>query len=205
MMLFFVTSFHSVQAFEPVPIDEFFKRYPDERGNVEDFFKDSEKKIVTKKDIIGDIIRGSIKAEGPELHEPKAVRPHKERVKVRKMNKAQLLVLNRISGERQIVNFRAGDTKNIDNFRILMTSCKKRVVNSANRYTAVAFQVFDLKKKKISPLQEGEKEKQTGKKTGNKTESPKDNLIFSNHIYIELPGLNAFEHPIYDIRPLSCS
>ena len=34
---------------------------------------------------------------------------------------------------------------------------------------------------------------------------PKDQLIFSNHIYIELPGLNGFEHPIYDIRPLSCS
>ena len=200
IILLLTASFHSAQAFEPVPIDEFFKRYPDEKGDVQDFFKDSEEKIISPKDVVGDIIKESMKNKGPALREPKKVKPRKTKVKVEKMNNIQLLVLNRISGERQVVGFAAGGEKYIDHFRIIVSSCQKRIVNSANQYTAVAFRVFDQKKAHLSPLQQGEEnvQKNTPKET-------KDNLIFSNHIYVELPGVNAFEHPIYDIRPLSCS
>ena len=31
-------------AFDPVPIDEFFKRYPDEKGDVEEFLKSQKKR-----------------------------------------------------------------------------------------------------------------------------------------------------------------
>lgn len=195
------TTFQTAQAFDPVPIDEFFKRYPDEKRNVQEFFKDSEEKVTSGRDVVGDIISKSMAEDenGPELREPQKVKPRKENVKVSKLKNAQLLVLNRISGERKTLSFRAGQEKYIDNFRIIVASCQKRIVNSTNQYTAVAFRVFDTTKNQISPLQDPKAP------TEKSAEGEKDKLIFSNHIYIELPGLNGFEHPIYDIRPLSCS
>jgi len=193
--------FQVAQAFDPVPIDEFFKRYPDEKREVQEFFKDSERKITSEHDIVGDIISRSMSEDkdGPELREPEKVKPRKENVKINKLKNAQILVLNRISGERTMLDFIAGEEKYIDNFRIIVSSCQKRMVNRTNQYTAVAFRVFDTAKNQISPLQAPKAP------TEKNVEDEKDKLIFSNHIYIELPGLNGFEHPIYDIRPLSCS
>ena len=190
--------FHQAYAFEPVPIDEFFKRYPEEKRDVEEFFKDSEEKVISGQDIVSDIITDDLRNRNkgnnlPELTQPAKITPRKADINIQSLENIKLLVLNRISGERNIVSFIPGQEKLIDNFLISVASCQKRIVNDSAHYTAVSFSVFD-QKDNISK-DKGDKNK----------DQDNNNLIFSNHIYIEMPGENAFEHPIYDIRPLACT
>ena len=85
----------------------------------------------------------------PELHHPAPVAPRKANINIKALKNIQLLVLNRISGERQTVDFTAGSEKIVDRFKITVASCQKRVVDKVNHYTAVSFSVFDQKKQKI--------------------------------------------------------
>ncbi|MEM6603588.1 MAG: DUF2155 domain-containing protein [Pseudomonadota bacterium] len=207
--IFLVSAFFlpiTAMAFEPVPIDEFFQRYPDEKQNVEDFFENSETKIINNNigeseisthdhgDGHGHGHHGHNHSGHEDASHARNVSSTKYDVDIQDFENIEFLFLNRISNTTQIIKARVGENITFENFTVVPTSCRKRQLSNNSEFTPVAFFVYD-------------NDKEEDVQTENKPTEPsgKGALIYGNHIYLEMPGMNGFEHPIYDIRPVACS
>lgn len=188
----------AVFAFEPIPIDEFFKQNPEQVGEQQDFTQTDDEMpvnadVVTEKDTSRPL--SSLDRKG----EPIIVNP--EVVEKVSFKKAEFMVLNRITDKVIKVTLGLGETKNVDGFEIGYRSCNRKIFQDNAIYTAVSFNVRGEPQK---TSEEAHKEAPQFFLKKDETIRPMIEL-YNNHIYLELPGLNGFEHPIYDIRPIHCT
>lgn len=174
--IFVFSTVQSVYAFEPVPIDEFFKQHPEEQGH---------NMGGTGYPVTGDAPSRPIRTLPPS---DAPIAPKNMTADITEYKKADFIILNRISELVKKISLRVGETQTYEKFMITFHSCTRKIFPDNGIYTNVAFRVLEN-----SPISDDD---------ATKTE---DKEIYNNHTYLELPGKNAFEHSLYDIRPISCT
>jgi hypothetical protein len=101
-----------------------------------------------------------------------------------KYPEVEVLLLDRILGRSHITKFVVGEEKSLNPlFDVTISECLERKTEFHSTIHAVKMMINGYADSKP-----------TTKKT----------LLFNDIFYIEMPGFKAFEHPIYDIKPIKC-
>ncbi|MFT6263689.1 MAG: hypothetical protein ACJAQ0_001559 [Dasania sp.] len=171
----------SVNAFEPVSIDDFFKKYTNEvQGSgsgasaQDDFYKRPVTKRVTKRNPKDGVV---VK---PDNNKSATIDNYNADMTAFEYPIIHVLVLDRILGRSKIVKFNAGQTQLLAHaFNVTINNCIQRKTEFENATHSVSMLITD---------------------TNNKPQSKLYNDIF----YLEMPGFRAFENVTYDIKPIKC-
>ena len=177
-LTFFLVLFtvQSAYAFEPVPIDEFFKQHPEEQGH-----NMGGAGYPVTDDALPRPLRILPPSDAP-------IAPLNMTADITEYKKADFIILNRISEVVKKISLRVGETQNYEKFTITFSICTRKVFPDNGIYTNIAFRVSEN-----LPISDDDAEK------------TEDKEIYNNHTYLELPGINAFEHSLYDIKAVSCT
>ena len=96
--------------------------------------------------------------------------------------KAEFLVLDKITGRKQIVEISSGETAEFGTLFVRLHHCAASAPEDVQAEAKVFVEIFE------NPP--GGDNKQT--------------RIFSGWMFASSPAINALEHPVYDIWPISC-
>lgn len=183
----------STYAFEPVSIDDFFKKYQQkspqptasskkERRTRREFFRPKPEKTITpqmEQSSENNFSRSPLDAP---TSSPLPKITYNPKVSGQQFSKIDILILDRILGRSRIVVFNAGQTRIVDGlFKITVDKCLERKTEYHQKIHSVPMNILT-------------------NKSAEKSKGPLYNDIF----YIELPGFKGFDHPVYDIRPIKC-
>ena len=171
-----LSTVQSAYAFEPVPIDEFFKQHPEEQGH-----NMGGAGYPVTDDASPRPLRALPPSDAP-------IAPTNMTADITEYKKANFIILNRISEMVKKISLNAGETQTYEKFTITFSSCTRKVFPDNGIYTNIAFRVSEN-----LPISDDDAEKTENKE------------IYNNHAYLELPGINAFEHSLYDIKAVSCT
>lgn len=179
-----------VHAFEPVPIDEFFKKFPDEQGKAQDYKASASPPSAPTERAFGvgvpieDVLpQKQVRKKNEPLPPfvPEDIKPV-----ISEFSAVEFVVLNRIELKTYKVTVDIGKTKEILAFKITAKSCKKREFPDNAHYTGVAFSVLqNIEDRKTNQIQK--------------------KMTYDNTMYLELPGMNGFEDSVFDIHPVKCT
>ena len=178
-----------VHAFEPVPIDEFFKKFPEEQGEPQDYKASKPPSPESERPFgVGVPIEDVLpkKQVGKKIDKTTPFVPEDIKPVVSEYSAVEFLVLNRIELKTYKIMIDIGKTKDILGFKITAKSCKRREFPDNAHYTGVSFSVLQTVENK-------------------KTNHIQQKMTYDNIMYLELPGMNGFEDSVFDIHPIKCT
>ena len=114
-----------------------------------------------------------------------------EAVKVTPGNAARVKVLNRVTGRVKEVSVAQGDPIVVEGFKIALSDCRVKSFPDNARFTSADLYISDTLPKTAEEIIE------------NAEQAAKP--LFEGSMYVETPGVSAFEHPVYDIWLTDCT
>jgi hypothetical protein len=165
-------------AFEPVSIDDFFKKYPDERPVQPTISTGNKKaKILLQEKNKSQNARQE-QQSNDDIIEKNII------ITTQTYPQVEILLIDRILGRSEHIKLNVGETKVLNPlFDVTISECLERK-NQFNNIVQIALMRVDG--------------------YANSKKDTQKTVLYDDVFYIQMPGFKGFEHPVYDIKPMKC-